>query len=222
MGNPDNFIQLCIENHILCFGDFTLKSGRQSPYFFNAGLFHNGVLLQALGNAFADALENSAIEYDMLLGPAYKGIPLVSSTAIALAERYQKTIPYAYTRKTPKPHGEGGCLVGAPLAGKIVIIDDVITAGTAIRATLPFIEESEGTLAGIMVILDREEKFDGNLSAIQALEKELHVPIGHIINFHSLLNFVKKHKNIPAELATAIASYRDHYGASCDSSPPLS
>lgn len=212
MHNIDGFIQLCLDNHILCFGDFTLKSGRQSPYFFNAGLFHNGTLLQTLGEAFADALENSPIEYDMLLGPAYKGIPLVSTTAIALAENHHKTVPYAYTRKEPKQHGEGGCLVGAPLAGKVVIIDDVITAGTAIRATLPLIEASEATLAGIMVILDREEKLEGDLSAIQTLEKDLQVPIGHIINFRTLINFVKKQKDISPELTASIEAYRNQYG----------
>ena len=212
MDNMDGFIQLCLDNNILCFGNFSLKSGRESPYFFNAGLFHNGTLLQTLGHHFAYALEKSSIEYDMLLGPAYKGIPLVSTTAIALAEKYHKTIPYAYTRKERKQHGEGGYLVGAPLEGKVVIIDDVITAGTAIRATLPLIENSKATLAGIVVILDREEKLKGDLSAIQTLEKELQVPIVHIINFHTLMTFVKKQKDIPNEIITAIKAYGNQYG----------
>ncbi|MHA7840356.1 MAG: orotate phosphoribosyltransferase [Gammaproteobacteria bacterium] len=212
MYSTDNFIQLCLDNNILCFGDFTLKSGRQSPYFFNAGLFHNGSLLQVVGEYFANALEKSPIKYDMLLGPAYKGIPLVSTTAIALATKHHKTIPYAYTRKEPKKHGEGGCLVGAPLEGKVVIIDDVITAGTAIKTTLPLIEKSNATLAGIMVIFDREEKLAGDLSAIQTLEKELGVPIGHILNFRTLINFMKKQKDISTKLTIAINNYRDQYG----------
>lgn len=212
MKDIDHFIQLCVENNILRFGDFTLKSGRRSPYFFNAGLFNNGALLYAVGSYFADALETSDLAYDMLLGPAYKGIPLVSSTAIALHTQHQKNIPYAYSRKEAKTHGEGGNLVGAPLTGRVIILDDVITAGTAIRATLPLFKESDAVLAGIGVILDRQEKSIGNLSAIQALEQELQVPVKSLLRLDTIIAYFINQPNMSSELLANIQAYQATYG----------
>lgn len=163
------FLDLAIARNVLRFGEFTLKSGRSSPYFFNAGLFDSGAALATLGTAYAEAAARSGIEFDMLFGPAYKGIVLAAITASALAEKHGRDLPFAYNRKEAKDHGEGGTLVGAPLKGRVLIVDDVITAGTAIRESLALIRAAGATPAGVLIALDREERGQGSLSATQEL-----------------------------------------------------
>ncbi|TQV62832.1 MAG: orotate phosphoribosyltransferase, partial [Halothiobacillaceae bacterium] len=167
-----DFLRYALEREVLRFGEFTLKSGRVSPYFFNAGLFNTGDALSRLGQYYAEVIVRSGVEFDMLFGPAYKGIPLAAATAIALAERHGRDLPWAFNRKEAKAHGEGGSIVGAPLKGKILIVDDVITAGTAIRESLAIIRAADAQAVGVAVLLDRQEKGQGELSAIQEVERE--------------------------------------------------
>ena len=171
------FLSYVTENNILRFGKFTLKSGRQSPYFFNAGLFNTGAALGFLGSCYAQAIENAAPDFDIIFGPAYKGIPLASAASIAFWQDFKQDIPWCFNRKEAKDHGEGGNIVGSPLENRVLVIDDVITAGTAIRETMEIIAAAGATAAGVVVALDRQEKGNTELSAIQEIEKEFSIPV---------------------------------------------
>ncbi|MCF5502923.1 orotate phosphoribosyltransferase, partial [Pseudomonas syringae] len=172
-----DFIRFAIDRGVLRFGEFTLKSGRTSPYFFNAGLFNTGSALAQLGRFYAAAVAESGIRFDVLFGPAYKGIPLASATAVALAEHHGRDLPWCFNRKEAKAHGEGGSLVGSPLAGNVLIIDDVITAGTAIREVMQIIKDQDATAAGVLIALNRQERGNGELSAIQEVERDFGIPV---------------------------------------------
>lgn len=209
------FIEMALASQVLRFGSFTLKSGRNSPYFFNAGLFNHGRALAGLGRHYAAAIQHSGIDFDLLFGPAYKGIPIASATAIALADRHGRDLPWCFNRKEAKTHGEGGSMVGAPLEGRVLVIDDVITAGTAIREVMQIIEPSPATLAGVMVALDRQERGRGELSAIQEVERDFGVPVASIITLADLIAFLReKSADVPdyKEHLAAIERYRDEYG----------
>ena len=171
------FIELAVEVGVLKFGQFKLKSGRISPYFFNSGLFNTGYSAAKLGRSYAAAVDAAGIGYDMLFGPAYKGIPLVSLAAAALAEHYGVDTPFCFNRKEIKDHGEGGAIVGAPVHGRVLILDDVITAGTAIRETITLLQQAGGTPAGVVLALDRQERGTGELSATQEVEKNYGIPV---------------------------------------------
>ncbi|WP_444938039.1 orotate phosphoribosyltransferase [Microbulbifer sp. JMSA002] len=207
-----NFIQLALDHQVLCFGDFTLKSGRQSPYFFNAGRFHTGAALAALGQAYAEAIIASGVEFDVIFGPAYKGIPLGAVTAVALA---QKGIdkPFCYNRKEAKDHGEGGTLVGAPLNGKVLIIDDVITAGTAVREVMQIIESHGAEAAGVVIGLNRQEKAseDCEFSAIQQVEQQFNIPVISIVQLDDIVSFLEQESQ-DSEILQKIVDYRQRYG----------
>ncbi len=206
------FIEFAIQQGVLRFGEFTLKSGRVSPYFFNAGLFNTGSALAKLGRFYAAALEESGIEYDVVFGPAYKGIPLSASLTIALADQYQKDMPYVFNRKEAKTHGEGGNLVGAPLEGRVLIVDDVITAGTAIREVMSLIESTEGaTPAAALIALNRQERGQGELSAIQEVERDFGITVASIVSLNQVLDYVAEDPEL-AQYADAISAYRDQYG----------
>ena len=206
------FIEFAIQQGVLRFGEFTLKSGRISPYFFNAGLFNTGSALARLGRFYAAALEDSGIEYDVVFGPAYKGIPLSAALSIALADQYQKDLPYVFNRKEAKTHGEGGNLVGAPLEGRVLIVDDVITAGTAIREVMTMINAAEGaTPAAALIALDRQERGQGELSAIQEVERDFGITVASIVGLNQVLDYVSGTPEL-AQYADAIAAYRDQYG----------
>ena len=205
------FIELALEAEVLKFGEFTLKSGRISPYFFNAGKFQTGAALAKLGRFYAEALLHSGAKFDMLFGPAYKGIPLVSTIAIALADQHGQDFPYGYNRKEAKDHGEGGSLVGAPLAGKVAIVDDVITAGTAIRQVLELISEVDARPAAIVVGLDRQERGQGQLSAIQELEQETGIPVISIVKLNDIISYLESFGD-EKQLA-AVVAYREKYGS---------
>ena len=205
------FIEFALGSEVLRFGEFTLKSGRTSPYFFNAGLFNTGRQLAKLGRFYAEAVVDSGIEFDVLFGPAYKGIPLASSCAVALAEHHQMNVPYSFNRKEAKDHGEGGNIVGAPLKGRILIIDDVITAGTAIRESIDIIQAAGATPAGVLIALDRQEKGTGELSAIQEVEQTYNIPVVSIIQLGHLITYLEQIENNPAVLQ-AVREYRQQYG----------
>lgn len=205
------FIQFALDCGVLRFGEFTLKSGRKSPYFFNAGLFQTARTLAQLGEFYAQALQHSNISYDMVFGPAYKGIPLVSSLAVALANEYNQDVPYAFNRKEAKDHGEGGLIVGAPLNGKVLIVDDVITAGTAIREVMDIIASHNARPAAVLVALDRQEKGKGELSAIQEIERDFNIPVVAIIQLSQILEYVET-DNQYAGFIPAIRQYRANYG----------
>ncbi|GAA5443855.1 orotate phosphoribosyltransferase [Microbulbifer sp. NBRC 101763] len=209
-----DFIQLALDHQVLCFGDFTLKSGRQSPYFFNAGRFHTGAALAALGQAYAEAIIASGVEFDVIFGPAYKGIPLGAVTAVALA---QKGIdkPFCYNRKEAKDHGEGGTLVGAPLNGKVLIIDDVITAGTAVREVMQIIESHGAEPAGVVIGLNRQEKAgeDCEFSAIQKVERQYNIPVISIVQLDHVISFLEQESQ-DGETLQKIVDYRQRYGVS--------
>ncbi len=205
------FIRFALETGVLRFGEFVLKSGRRSPYFFNAGLFNTGGRLERLGHFYAEAIAASELVFDMLFGPAYKGIPLVSATAIALAREQGRDLPWCFNRKEVKDHGEGGQLVGAPLAGRVLIVDDVITAGTAIRESLAIIEAHGARPAGVVVALDRQEKGQDERSAIQQLEEEAGVPVVSIVALEQLVEFLRDDSAMQAHLE-AIEAYRAAYG----------
>ncbi|MFL0797820.1 MAG: orotate phosphoribosyltransferase [Cellvibrionaceae bacterium] len=208
----ESFIQLAIDNDVLCFGEFTLKSGRTSPYFFNAGRFRTGGALATLGRCYADAIVNSGIEYDVLFGPAYKGIPLAATTAVALADQHQQDIPYGFNRKEAKAHGEGGTLVGASLEGKkALIIDDVITAGTAVREVIDIIRANGGEPAGVVIGLNRQEKGKGELSAIQEVEAEYGIPVASIVNVDDVITFLEKQSSM-TDTVEQVRAYRGQYG----------
>jgi orotate phosphoribosyltransferase len=206
-----DFIKLALKCDTLRFGKFNLKSGRTSPYFFNAGLFCTGESLHLLGNHYATALQTAGLEYDALFGPAYKGIPLVSATSIALAAQHNKNIPYAFNRKEVKDHGEGGQMVGADLKGqRVIIIDDVITAGTAIRESVSFLKEAGAILSGVLIALDRQERGQGTLSAIQEIEEQYDIPVISIITMQDLMSYLQQEKQL--ETLTNMRTYRDQYG----------
>lgn len=206
-----DFLDLALARNVLRFGEFTLKSGRVSPYFFNAGLFDSGAALATLGRAYADAVVRSGIAFDMLFGPAYKGIVLAAITAAALAEHHGRDVPFAYNRKEAKDHGEGGTLVGAPLAGRVLIVDDVITAGTAIRESLALIRAAGATPAGVLIALDREERGQGALSATQELSSEYGLPTFAIARLSDLLSYAAE-KPALADHRQRLAAYRTRYG----------
>jgi orotate phosphoribosyltransferase len=203
------FVQFAIDYGVLKFGDFTLKSGRQSPYFFNAGLFNDGNAMKQIGEFYAQALKASNIKFDLLFGPAYKGIPLVTAMAIALQADYKENIPYCFNRKEKKNHGEGGSLVGAQLKGNVVIVDDVITAGTAIRESMDIINNSDAQLGGVLIALDRMEKGKGELSAIQEIEQAYGTKVINIINLNHLISYLDEHD--PSN-AKKVHSYQQQYG----------
>ena len=205
------FIQLALKCQALKFGQFTLKSGRTSPYFFNAGQFQTGVALAELGRFYAAALIESGVECDMLFGPAYKGIPLVSTTAVAMANEYKRDLPYCFNRKEAKSHGEGGSLVGAPLCGRVVIVDDVITAGTAVREVLSIIAQAGAVPAAILIGLNRQERGQGDLSAIQELQTSTGIPVISIINLEHIMAFLQEQGTDPDTLER-ISHYRQTYG----------
>lgn len=207
------FIRFAIDAEVLRFGEFTLKSGRISPYFFNAGLFNDGESLARLGEFYADAIINAGVQFDVLFGPAYKGIPLVSTVAIALHNRHQISKPWAFNRKEVKTHGEGGTLVGAPLEGRVLVIDDVITAGTAIRESLSLIQHNEATLAGVCVSIDRQERGLRPSSAIQEIESDYHVRVITIAQLATLIEYLEADPDMQDTL-DAIRHYRAEYGVS--------
>lgn len=206
-----DFISLCLEYNALQFGSFTLKSGRESPYFFNAGAFYTGDALKRLGYGYASAIQAENFNFDVLFGPAYKGIPLACTTAMTLTNP-DKPVPYAYNRKELKDHGEKGILVGAPLFNqRILIIDDVITAGTAIRESIQIIHEAHGTLAGIVVALDRQEKGTGAHSALQETQKQYEIPVISIIRLENIIEYVKNSTEFMTYY-TPLCRYRETYG----------
>ena len=205
------FLDLAVARNVLRFGEFTLKSGRVSPYFFNAGLFDSGGALATLGRAYADAIVRSGLGFDMLFGPAYKGIVLAAVTAAALAEHHGRDLPFAYNRKEAKDHGEGGTLVGAPLAGRVLIVDDVITAGTAVRESLALIRAAGATPAGVLIALDRQERGQGELSATQELAAEHGVPSVAIARLDDLLAYAADKPELAAYRGP-LAEYRRRYG----------
>jgi len=206
------FIEFAIQRGVLKFGEFTLKSGRKSPYFFNAGLFQDGESLARLGQYYAQALQASAVSYDVLFGPPYKGIPLVSATAIGLSTHYQRNVPYAYSRKEEKKHGEGGQLVGAEITGRVMIVDDIITAGTAIRGAIDLIQEQTGQVAGVVVAIDRQEKGSGQLSAIEEVEQEFQVPVISIVKFADIIEYLSAQSS--KDQIERMLAYRRTYGVS--------
>ncbi len=205
------FLDFVIDTKVLCFGEFTLKSGRISPYFFNAGLFQTGSALSQLGRFYAQSIIDSGIEFDMLFGPAYKGIPLVSVTAAALYEQHGKDYPYAFNRKEVKDHGEGGMIVGAPLKGKVLVVDDVMTAGTAIHEAVTILTAHNAELAGVSLSLDRQEKGMGELSAVQEVEKKYGVAVSSIVTFSEVIHYLLA-TNTNTSATEKVKRYRENYG----------
>lgn len=205
------FIEFALETGVLRFGSFTLKSGRTSPYFFNSGLFNTGASLARLGRFYAQAITESALEYDILFGPAYKGIPLASTTVIALADNHQRDVPYVFNRKEKKDHGEGGQLVGAELTGKVLIIDDVISAGTSVRESVEIIKTAHAVPAGVIIALDRQERGQDSRSAIQEVEAEHKIPVVSIIGLNDLLTYLQNNAEL-ANYLPAVEAYRQQYG----------
>ena len=208
----NDFVDFILEIGALKFGEFTLKSGRVSPYFFNAGQFNQGNHLSKLGQFYAQAIEASGIKFDVLFGPAYKGIPLVAATAIALNDSFNRSVPYSFNRKEAKDHGEGGNIVGHPLEGDILIIDDVITAGTAIREAKDIINANGAKTKGVVVALDRQEKGKGELSAIQEVEQNFGIAVVSIINLSHIVDYLKADDD--KNIISRIESYRSQYGIS--------
>lgn len=206
-----DFIELALSNGVLCFGEFTLKSGRISPYFFNAGLFRSGAALAKLGACYAAAINASGVAYDVLFGPAYKGIPLAASTAVAMATDYAQDVPFAFNRKEAKSHGEGGTIVGAALEGGILIIDDVITAGTAVREVMDIIEVAGAKPAGVVIGLNRLEKGKGDKSAIQEVQDDYGIPVVSIVDLNDIMEYLADSASLSVHL-DAIKAYRDRYG----------
>jgi orotate phosphoribosyltransferase len=209
------FIEFALTKKVLRFGEFTLKSGRTSPYFFNAGLFNTGRDLARLGRFYAQALADSTIEFDLLFGPAYKGIPIATTTAVALADHHDMDIPYCFNRKEAKKHGEGGSLVGSPLEGKIMLVDDVITAGTAIRESMEIIKTHGAELSGVLIALDRQEKGQGELSAIQEVERDFATQVIAIVTLADVVTYLEEKISSQPALAISLANinkYRESYG----------
>ncbi len=206
------FIDFALQRDVLRFGSFTLKSGRQSPYFFNAGLFNTGSALAELGRYYARAIVESGVEFDMLFGPAYKGIPLAAVTAVALADHHGRDVPYAFNRKEAKDHGEGGVIVGAPLQGRVLVIDDVISAGTSVRESVQLINAAEARLAAVSIALDRQERGTDETSAVQQVEQEFGVAVIPVVDLDDLVHWLED-SGRHAEQLEAIRDYRSRYGA---------
>ena len=206
-----DFIEFALNKQVLKFGEFTLKSGRISPYFFNAGLFNTGLDLAKLGRFYAAALVDCGVEFDLLFGPAYKGIPIATTTAVALAEHHERDVPYCFNRKEAKNHGEGGSLVGSPLQGRVMLVDDVITAGTAIRESMEIINAQGATLAGVMISLDRQERGRGEISAIQEVERDYHCKVIAIVTLNDVISYLEEKPEMADHLA-AVRHYREQYG----------
>jgi orotate phosphoribosyltransferase len=204
------FIRLCLDLGVLRFGEFKLKSGRISPYFFNSGLFNSGTALAGLGRAYAQAIVDAKLEYDVLFGPAYKGIPLVAATAVALAEHHGRSAPWSFNRKEAKDHGEGGTIVGTPLRGRVLIIDDVITAGTAIRESIEIIRGAGAQPAGVVIAMDRQERGQGDQSAVQEVERTLGLPVTSILKLADLVDHLRAGGD-SVQLG-ALEDYRSRYG----------
>ncbi len=209
------FLDLALEMGVLRFGEFTLKSGRVSPYFFNAGLFCSGRAMAVVGRCYAQSIVDSGLKFDILFGPAYKGIPLAAVTATALAEKHDRDLAWAYNRKETKEHGEGGVIIGAPLAGRVLILDDVITAGTAIREAVEIIRNAGAEAVGVAIALDREERGQGELSAVQEVEQELGLEIIRIVGLSDLIAMLAHDNDREAEQA-AVSNYRDRYGSKAE------
>lgn len=206
------FIRFALDKQVLRFGEFTLKSGRKSPYFFNAGLFNTGSALGRLGRFYAQAFVHSELDdIDVIFGPAYKGIPLAAVTAVSLAESFDRDVPYCFNRKEAKDHGEGGTLVGAPLKGRVLIIDDVITAGTAVREVMEIIKAEGAEPAAVMIALNREERGQGQLSAIQEVEHDFGIPVVSIVSLTQVLAFLQEDADLRHHLP-AVQAYRDEFG----------
>ena len=206
------FIEFAIQYKVLCFGEYTLKSGRLSPYFFNSGLFNDGNSLSRLGRFYASAIQAANIEYDMLFGPAYKGIPLASAVAMSLADDQNINMPYCFNRKEVKDHGEGGSTFGAPLKGKIMIIDDVVSAGTSVNLSVEIINQAGATTAGVTIALDRQERGEGELSAVQELEQRHQIEVISIVTLENMIEYLEKTPAM-AENLDKIRQYRESYGA---------
>ncbi len=206
------FIELSRNCEALSFGSFTLKSGRNSPYFFNAGKFSSGESLAEVGRCYAQCIIESGLKFDMLLGPAYKGIPLVAATSIALSEEHKINVPIAYNRKEHKTHGEGGALVGSPLIGKVLVIDDVITAGTAVRETLRLICDAKADLAGVALGIDREERGIGDNSAVQEIEKDFKTTVLKMVGLGDLVDYLKTTETADKQYLSEMQDYRARYG----------
>jgi orotate phosphoribosyltransferase len=205
------FIEFALDHDVLRFGDFTLKSGRTSPYFFNAGLFNTGERLAGLGRFYASAVVDSGLEFDVLLGPAYKGIPIASATAVQLAALHGRDVPWCFNRKEAKDHGEGGLIVGSPLEGRVLVVDDVITAGTAIREVMEIVDAAGAKAVGIVVAVDRQERGQADLSAIQEVERDFGVSVISIITLSQIIQYIEE-TGRHAEHLDAIRGYREEFG----------
>lgn len=210
LAHQQQFIDLALELGVLKFGEFTLKSGRRSPYFFNAGLFNTGGALATLGRCYAETIEHSGLGFDMLFGPAYKGIPLVAAAATALADVHGRDVPFAFNRKEAKDHGEGGSVIGSALSGRVLIVDDVITAGTAIRESAELIVRAGARLAGVVLALDRQERGQGQQSAVQEVEAAFGVRCVSIITLSDLIDSLQRSGR--ADTLAAMRDYRGRYG----------
>jgi len=213
-GYKREFIEMALELGVLRFGEFTLKSGRVSPYFFNAGLFNTGYAAAKLGRFYAEAIAQSDMQFDMLFGPAYKGIPLATLAAASLAEQHDIDVPYAFNRKEAKVHGEGGSIVGAPLSGGVLIVDDVITAGTAVREAYRIISAAGAGVSGLVISLDRQERGQGPFSAVQELKQSLDIPVVSIIQLDDLITLLEESSEYE-EFLEPVLSYRKQYGVIC-------
>jgi orotate phosphoribosyltransferase len=209
-----DFIRFTVQQKVLCFGEFKTKAGRLSPYFFNAGLFNDGLALRSLSQFYAQAIFASGVPFDMLFGPAYKGIPLAAGTVIALAEQ-GNSVPYCYNRKEAKDHGEGGTLVGAPLQGQVLIIDDVISAGTSVRESINLIRAANAQPCAVVIALDRMERGQGEFSATQEVKRDFGIPVISIATLDDLLGYLRNEPGMVQNL-TAVQSYRDRYGVTND------
>ena len=205
------FIEFALARQVLKFGEFTLKSGRISPYFFNAGLFNQGADLARLGEFYAAALQDAGLQYNMIFGPAYKGIPIATAVSIALFNRFDINKPVCFNRKETKDHGEGGNLIGSPLRGKVLLVDDVITAGTAIRESMQIIQANEAQLSAVLIALNRQERGNGELSAIQEVERDYQCDVLSIIDFADLMAFIETQPEYQQYLP-AMRAYREQYG----------
>lgn len=206
-----DFIEFALSRNALKFGEFTLKSGRKSPYFFNAGLFNTGRDLAKLGEFYAQAIQASGLNFDVLFGPAYKGIPIATTVVVALVNQFNVDKPCCFNRKEAKDHGEGGNLIGSPLKGRILLVDDVITAGTAIRESMEIINANQAELAGVLIALNRKEKGKGELSAIQEVERDYGCQVFSIVDFDDLIQFIEKSEQYAPYLAS-MRTYREQYG----------
>lgn len=208
------FIEFALEHRILRFGEFTLKSGRRSPYFFNAGRFATGQTLNQVGRSYARVIMDSDLRFDMLFGPAYKGIPLVCATAMALADGYGRDVPWAFDRKEIKSHGEGGRFIGTPLHGRVLVVDDVLSAGTSVRESRDLIDENHAGLAGVVIALDRQERGQGSCTAAVEIQERYQVPVVSIITLDTLVDYLTEQGG-HAEDLTAMQAYREAYGVDC-------